>query len=341
MKFFPISISIIFLFFFVSVCMGQNKEALIDQIKTVSQKHHCTVGVTAIHIENKDEVSFNGEKSFFMASTVKVPIALVLLNKIDKQELNLNRLIAVKPSQAVPGSGTLYNELNCHPNLHHYHIKELLQLMLQHSDNTASDILLHEIGGPIPVAKFLKRNGLCHIFVNRSICEIYCSASGFKHSTKVCKSNCLLQALKKLKPRQKVAAWKALEIGNKDTTTSHEMALLLTKLYQHKLLSAQSTDLLLTIMLDCQTGKNRIKKLLPAGTCLAHKTGSWAVGNANILRYPPAKQLSQYASDVGILTLPNHDHVALAIYIRSKGVAGSQRDATIAQISKLIYDYFN
>ena len=43
-----------------------------------------------------------------MASTVKIPIAITLLLKVDHNKERLNRLISFNQNDSVPGSGTAY-----------------------------------------------------------------------------------------------------------------------------------------------------------------------------------------------------------------------------------------
>src|SRR5215212_4052880 len=49
-----------------------------------------TLGVTAIHIETGRRVSFNGTERFPMASVYKFPIALRLLQRVERGELSLD-----------------------------------------------------------------------------------------------------------------------------------------------------------------------------------------------------------------------------------------------------------
>lgn len=332
---------LLFCFFWISCCFGQNKSLLVHQIQVAAAKKHCSIGVAAIHIENNQVVSYQGNKPFFMASTVKVPIAIALLNRVDRHLLKLDDTVSIRPDQAVPGSGKLYAELNNKPTTHYYTVGQLLKLMLEISDNTASDILLMQAGGASQVTQYLKKNGFKHILVNRSIRDVYLSASGFKKPVKIYLGSWLQQAIAKLDLKRKVNAWKTFETEKRDTATSYEMALLLTKAYQEKLLSPTNTHVLLDIMRGCQTGKSRIKKLLPPSAHVIHKTGTWSLGHDRFSKYLPAKKLVRYASDVGILTLPeNKGHLALAIYVTSKGMSDSTRNDLIAEVSKLIYDYY-
>ena len=77
------------------------------------------------------------------------------------------------------------------------------------------------------------------------------------------------------------------------------------------LLSAFSSSLLLEAMERCETGPNRIKELVPAGTRISHKTGLIA----NPL--DPAIGAPLVTSDVGLNQLPPHDgRVGVARYHR-------------------------
>jgi beta-lactamase class A len=95
------------------------------------------------------------------------------------------------------------------------------------------------------------------------------------------------------------------------------------------------------IMEQCRTGRSRIKGLLPANVKVAHKTGTWAIDEPEYLRYPGSKELFRFASDVGIITLPNgKGHIAIAVYVKSKSASDYPRSRSIALASRAVYDYF-
>ena len=73
-----------------------------------------------------------------------------------------------------------------------------------------------------------------------------------------------------------------------------------------------------------RTGAERIKGLLPKGTPVAHKTGT-AGGIAN---------------DVGYVTLPDGRRFAIAVFTNSNETSVSDRDRAIAEISRMLFDYF-
>lgn len=105
-----------------------------------------------------------------------------------------------------------------------------------------------------------------------------------------------------------------------DTSTPRAMLHLLRELDEGALLSPGSRSILLDMMRRCSTGKNRIKGLLPVGAVVEHKTGT----------------LNGYSSDVGFMTLPNGQRLAVAFFARG----GSNRPAVIATAARAIYDGF-
>lgn len=337
-----IAVKLLVLLFVISANAKASSAAIDKKIAAIAQRANCTVGVSAIHIESQQKIGYNDHKPFFMASTVKVPIALALLARVDENKDHLERMVKFTEHQGVPGSGSLYAELYQHPSTRHLALKELLSRMLMFSDNTATDIILHEVNGPTSVLARLHAYGFSHIRVNRSIYDLYLASSG------LCPQKCHYHSLKNLEYaldhvhyKNKIKAWQQFQSDSRDTTTPRDMALLLTHLYQGKIVSPKNTQLLLHIMANCQTGKNRIRGLLPPNTIVAHKTGTWAL-DEKFRRCPGTKTLSRYTNDAGIITLPHHKgHVALAIYVRSKGVADPYREAVIARISRVIYDHFS
>lgn len=107
------------------------------------------------------------------------------------------------------------------------------------------------------------------------------------------------------------------------------MIKLLDTLYTGNVLKPASRDFLYKIMTETTTSPNRIKGLLPAGIVVAHKTGSSGTNDAG---------LAPGTNDVGIITLPNGKHFAIAIFITNSTADETTRDLVIAKIAKAVYD---
>ena len=174
-----------------------------------------------------------------MQSTFKLPLAVVVLQRVEHGDFNLDQLIEFLPSDTRPG---LYSPLqDAHPKggvtvpLH-----ELLELAVSQSDNVATDLLLRIIGGPAVVQRSLDALGLPAIHVRDNERDI--------------QSDDATQYRNDAEPAAMVS--------------------LLRLLNDHSPLTPEHKALLIRWMTDSPTGAARIKGKLPPGVVVAHKTGT-------------------------------------------------------------------
>jgi len=165
--------------------------------------------------------------------------------------------------------------------------RSLMKRMLVHSDNRATDILLKDLGGPSALHDWLQQSGVSGLRVDRTIAQL-------------------------LSDRRDL--W-----DRRDSSTPTAMVDLLRRIYRAELIKPQSRNYLLDLMAQCETGKNRMKALLP-GVPIEHKTGT----------------LTGLTDDVGFITMPDGHRVAVAIFTRG----GTDRPRTIAEAARAIYDGF-
>jgi beta-lactamase class A len=81
-------------------------------------------------------------------------------------------------------------------------------------------------------------------------------------------------------------------------------------------------------MTQTPTGLKRIKGLLPAGTVVAHKTGSSGTVNG----------LTAATNDVGLITLPNGKHLAVAVFVSDSTANDAAREEVIARVARATWD---
>ena len=93
------------------------------------------------------------------------------------------------------------------------------------------------------------------------------------------------------------------------------MVELLNRIYKGQLIRPDSRNYLLDLMAKCETGKNRMKGLLPFGTPVEHKTGT----------------LNGLADDVGFISMPDGHRVAVAIFARGGSDRVSCRVIAVAR----------
>ena len=191
---------------------------LEQQLASISAANPGNLGFAALDLESGELVAIEGDNPFPMASTVKVAVAANYLVQVEHGRRSLDDRIGGRSARS------------------------LMEAMLIHSDNYATDLLLRDLGGPKTLQSWLTQVGITGLRVDRNIAG-------------------LLRARRDLK-------------DVRDSSTPRAMVELLKKLDSGGLLQPWSRSYLLGLMGRCMTGKNRIRGLLPAGTQVQNKTGT-------------------------------------------------------------------
>ena len=310
-------------FLFVVLPLLAAEDHLMTEVSRLAKISDGVVGMTAVHVESGRRFSFHGTDRFPMASSFKVPIAVQLLSRVDRGEVRLDQMVTVEPHDLHPGSGTLSNLFN-KPGVS-LSVRNLLELMLLISDNSATDMVLRIAGGPEAVTAKMRELGITGINVDRPTVRLIADWNGVDLPLEQDWTPGFYSKLSAaVTPEQKKAASDRFNQDPRDTSQPDAMADLLERIYHKKLHKPETAGLLLDIMRRCQTGEARIKGMLPPETEVAHKTGS--IGGT--------------INDVGIVTLPDDaGHVVLALFVKQASKS-EVSERTIAQISRAVYDYF-
>jgi beta-lactamase class A len=181
-------------------------------------------------------------------------------------------------------------------------------------------------GGGAAVTRRMREAGITEMRVDRPTAEIIAHPYGITDiwtDGKFSKAKWQRQFAALSQARRDSAAWYYAR-DPRDHTSPRAMMTVLTKLFKGELLNPKHTAYLLDIMYRCETGAGRLKGMLPAGTRVAHKTGTYP-GTAN---------------DVGIIDLPDGTHVAIAVYTKGSSKSSTEVDPVIAAVSRAVYDYF-
>jgi beta-lactamase class A len=302
-----------------------NNPRMEKELARIARLAKGKVGVCALHLETGKQISMNVQEKFPMASTVKVAIAVELFTKIEKGALSLGTMVEVQPADLHPGSGTL-ETLFAKPGVQ-LSVENLLELMMVISDNSATDMLLKLVGGPAAVTARLKALGIEGMTADRTIVELIADLEGVTlPPADQWKVGFYDKLAGGTTPESRMAAELLLRKDPRDTSTPEAMVNLLTQIYRGTALKPESRDNLLAVMERCRGGAARLKGFLPPGTVVAHKTGTL---NASA------------TDDVGIITLPDGaGHIAIAVFVAESGAPSADREQTIAQLTRSIYDYF-
>ncbi|HKX31715.1 MAG TPA: class A beta-lactamase, subclass A2 [Blastocatellia bacterium] len=254
------------------------------------------VGAAVLLLESGKSAEINGDERFPMQSVYKLPIAMAVLDRVDRGSLKLEQKVKVQKSELVPDA--LQSPLrDKYPQGDvELPLRELLHYNVSESDGTACDVLLRIIGGPQEVSKYLREIGIKELIVADTEMEMS----------------------------------KSDTVQYRNWATPKGAIALLKLLHEGKVLSAQSHELLTKLMIETPTGLKRIKGLLPNGTIVAHKTGTSGTVNG----------ITAATNDIGIITLPNGKHLAVAVFVSDAKAGREIREGVIARIAKAAYDVF-
>lgn len=304
------------------------RTALEAEIDRIVKEAGGTMGIAIVHLESGERIVRNGDQRYPMASVFKVPIALRLLHRVDQGEISLGDTVLLRSSDLRTGSGRIAAR---HPRGGRLTLLDLFEAMLTESDNTASDFLLRVAGGPGAVTARVRDLGVRDVRVDRSEVQMAFDYYGVTDAPPDSLWNpTVLAKLMNGSPYaiRKQTATAFLE-DPRDTATPTGMTDLLQHLWAGQALSVANTALLIDTMEQCQTGPGRLPALLPAGTRVAHKTGTWSSTDG----------VTAALNDVGIISLPGDGgHLAIAVLVKGSRRSNGRMERCIAHAARAAWD---
>jgi beta-lactamase class A len=259
-----------------------------------------------------------------MASVYKLPIAIAVLAKVDAGEWTLEQEVVVLPGER-RRTGAKVDPWKPGAKVP---LARLVDAVMTTSDNTACDVLLRLLGGPRAVDAWLDAHGFPGIDVSWSELTMAAIASGVAELPRdgECDHACLDALVAKVPGERRAEAERAFERDARNTASPEDLARMLADLKGGRLLSAASTEKVLSMMLRNRTGDRRIRALLPKGTPVRDKTGS----------------IGRSANDVGLVELPGgKGTLAVVVLVKGSTKDWAARERAIAKAAKAAFDAFS
>ncbi len=153
---------------------------LFAPVKAISESIHGVLGVATIDLTSGRVFVYNGEAEFPSASTIKVPIMVELIQRAAAGGLNLAAKITLEPGDAVGGDGILKDRL-AHGRVT-LSIRELIELMIERSDNTATNRCI-ALAGMEDVNRLISGAGLKATHLRRVMMDSAAAARGQENTT--------------------------------------------------------------------------------------------------------------------------------------------------------------
>jgi len=236
----PNSILLACLFLMISLkpAAGQSRD-LASQLEPLIVAHQGEVGVAIRHLATGVDYYYQADRVMPTASLIKFPLMVSAYGKIQRGELQRDRMIRLPEEAKVPGSGILTDHFSPGATLS---LRDLIRLMIVYSDNTATNLVAEQVG--------LK-------FLNQELQQLGLAET---------RMNSLVY-----RRDQSVDPARSQQYGL-GSTTARETLQLLEWLEQGKLHSPEICQEMKEHLLVCDD-PTKLKRYLPAEVAVAHKSG--------------------------------------------------------------------
>ncbi len=155
-------LAFVFALIFLNTFAQKTDKKLQNQIEQTIQNFHGSIGVY-IHDLNKNKtVAINADSLFPTASTIKIPIFISIMDKINKGELQYHQELTYRDSLLYKG----VDILGSFKDSEKIELSKVIMLMLTTSDNTASLWLQSYAGGGLRINHILDSLGMKATRVN-------------------------------------------------------------------------------------------------------------------------------------------------------------------------------
>ncbi len=270
-------------------------QALAQAIAPLVKAHQGKVAVVVRHLRTGEGYTHAADEVMPTASLIKLPVLVEAFWQAEEGKISLDTKLTLTKDDCVPGSGVLTDCFSPGATLT---VRDAARLMITVSDNTATNLVLGQVGIPSPNAR-MATLGFPNTRVNAKVFK--------SKDTSI--------------DRERT---KKYGLGS---TTAREMVGLLGLLHAGRVASPKACTEMLGILRKTQDNE-KLVRLLPAGTVLAHKTGS----------------VSDAKTDAGILYLNGRPAVAVCVLTcdnaDQRWLVDNQAQLTIARIGRAVYDHF-
>lgn len=298
--------------------------ALDSAFAAIERQSGGELGVSATVVESGRTVSHRGGERFPMASTFKVAVAMAVMARVDSGRITLADSIDVMPRDFRIGPSQVADTVG--PRGGSTTVGTLVRSMLLYSDNTATDRLMRMLGGPAAVRAHLASRGIQGMSVDRYEGEVHWQYNGVRDvppDTAWTRQE-FDRRIAAVPAAEKDSARARFYADPRDTSTPDGWVQLLIQLQRGDGISPRSREFVLDAMRGSPTGTRRIRAGVPAGTEVAEKTGT----------------IGRVTNDVGLVTLPDGTHLALAVFVRNSTRSNADVEPAIAAAARAAYAHF-
>ncbi len=226
------------------ILLGNDLQNLKSSITDLLASQKIEYGIAFEDLDTGDRLLINETDLMHAASTMKVPVMMTLLEKVQQNHLSLDQMIPVinEFKSIVDGSAYQLDQDEADPLFAHLGtsrpLQELLEMMITHSSNLATNLLI-ALAKPADVMALMTRIGCTSIQVRRGVYDM-----------------------------------KAFELGLDNQCDALDMLRVMKACQSSNIFSPQSQKLMFEIL-----SRQAYREMIPAGVTegqaiVANKTGS-------------------------------------------------------------------
>ena len=228
----------------LNLCLGQTPE-LKKEIEIIVGGKDLKLGFALYDFSTGKSISINGNDKYPMQSVFKFPIGVALLDCVSRGEFSLSDSVTLTKADLLPDLWSPIRER--WPEGVRLPLVSVMTYMVAHSDNSATDFLIHKIGGVARIQDIINRLGAKKINIRNTEAEIQ-------------------------------GSW-SVQFDN--WTTPNAMVDFLRLMNDGKLLDKANTTVLWEIMASASSGS--VNRLVPKTVTFARKTGYSGVNSQGII----------------------------------------------------------
>ena len=228
----------------LNLCLGQTPE-LKKEIEIIVGGKDLKLGFALYDFSTGKSISINGNDKYPMQSVFKFPIGVALLDCVSRGEFSLSDSVTLTKADLLPDLWSPIRER--WPEGVRLPLVSVMTYMVAHSDNSATDFLIHKIGGVARIQDIINRLGAKKINIRNTEAEIQ-------------------------------GSW-SVQFDN--WTTPNAMVDFLRLMNDGKLLDKANTAVLWEIMASASSGS--VNRLVPKTVTFARKTGYSGANSQGII----------------------------------------------------------
>ena len=218
-------------------------QAVEHAVVALEGKLSARIGVAVLEVKTGEQWSYKGDERFPLTSTFKTLACAKLLQDAERQRLKLSDSVTVQQSDLVTYSPVIEKQVGQPVTL-----DQACAAAMHTSDNTAANIVLHAVGGPEGITRFMRELGDPVTRLDRREPELNQGLAG----------------------------------DERDTTTPNAIARSLQALLFGSALSPSNQQQLQRWMEQNQVTGNLLRSVLPAGWTIADRSGAGGFGARSI-----------------------------------------------------------